>query len=256
MTAQEIPDVWVTSSIFRVLQPMDVEQVLDVPVLHQYDDYLNIGLLEQELSEQVLVQEIFVVLARKFPKYLYLWISLRTAFNSGMWSVPRFRTGELRRMEKCARLFTSVHSLCFSCIIASRGQCGRTRQSHVQCQGCIQCLARKRMTEDACSSSVSGGFWMNFAHFQREGELGPEVDSCRFAQNGEVFTVHASVGTIDSCSCAWGHYFSAPRTWESRVQCQGRMLQKCAQPVLQLLFLPHAGTADADGEEPLTFRRS
>ena len=36
---------------------MDVDHVLEVPVLHVYDDYFNMLQLEQELSEQVLDQE-------------------------------------------------------------------------------------------------------------------------------------------------------------------------------------------------------
>ena len=36
---------------------MDVDHVLEVPVLHVYDDYCNTMQLEQELSEQVLDQE-------------------------------------------------------------------------------------------------------------------------------------------------------------------------------------------------------
>ena len=51
---QEISEVPGPFPLVRGLQPMDVEQVLDVPVLHHYDDFFNIAQLEQELSEQVI----------------------------------------------------------------------------------------------------------------------------------------------------------------------------------------------------------
>ena len=54
----EIPEVPGPFPLVRGLQPMDVEQVLDVPVLHHYDDFFNIAQLEQELSEQVIEQEV------------------------------------------------------------------------------------------------------------------------------------------------------------------------------------------------------
>ena len=57
VTVQEIPDVRGFSPVFRVLQPVVVEQDLDVPELPHCDDFFNIAQLEQELSEQVLAQE-------------------------------------------------------------------------------------------------------------------------------------------------------------------------------------------------------
>ena len=39
---QEIPEVLGPFPLVRGLQPMDVEQILDVPVLHQHDDFFNI----------------------------------------------------------------------------------------------------------------------------------------------------------------------------------------------------------------------
>ena len=54
---QEISEVPGPFPLVRGLQPLDVEQVLDVPVLHHYDDFFNIAQLEQELSEQVIEQE-------------------------------------------------------------------------------------------------------------------------------------------------------------------------------------------------------
>ena len=54
---QEISEVPGPFPLVRDLQALDVEQVLDVPVLHHYDDFFNIAQLEQELSEQVIEQE-------------------------------------------------------------------------------------------------------------------------------------------------------------------------------------------------------
>ena len=53
MIVQELPEVPCTSPVMRVLQPMDVEQVLNVPVLHidEEDSLLN------ELLELVALQE-------------------------------------------------------------------------------------------------------------------------------------------------------------------------------------------------------
>ena len=50
---QEIPEVPRPFPLVRGLQPMDVEQVLDVPVLHYCDDFFNIAQLEQERAGAV-----------------------------------------------------------------------------------------------------------------------------------------------------------------------------------------------------------
>ena len=54
---KEIPEVPGPFPLVHGLQPMDVEQVLDVPVLHHYDVFFNIAQLELELSEQAIEQE-------------------------------------------------------------------------------------------------------------------------------------------------------------------------------------------------------
>ena len=53
MIVQDIPEVPVPSSVARAAQAMDVEQVLDVPVLHAYDDYFNISPVQQLLVQEI-----------------------------------------------------------------------------------------------------------------------------------------------------------------------------------------------------------
>ena len=51
---QEIPEVLSPFPLVRGLQPMNVELVLDVPVMHHYDDFFNIAQLEQVIEQETL----------------------------------------------------------------------------------------------------------------------------------------------------------------------------------------------------------
>ena len=50
---QDIPEVPVSPSMMRATQVMDVEQVLDVPVLHAYDDDFDISSVQQLLPQEI-----------------------------------------------------------------------------------------------------------------------------------------------------------------------------------------------------------
>ena len=72
---------------------MDVEQVLDVPALHHYDDFFNIAQLEQELSEQVIEQETLEVHAGP---------SQQQQLREVCWALVRLQQMRTSPLDRCS----------------------------------------------------------------------------------------------------------------------------------------------------------